>query len=301
MNLSCIVGRSSWTRSLRQNILQIARFGSNVLVTGPSGTGKELIARSIHQCSDRSAGPFVPVDCTALTGELFASHLFGHVAGAFTGANGERLGCFRVADGGTIFLDEIGELSGELQSKLLRTIQERVVTPVGSDRPVPVNVRIIAATNRNLLQEVGAGRFRLDLFYRLNVIALESMSLRDRPDDLEPLANHFLEKMSIENGLPRKRLSERGPDGDAGVFLARQRPRTAKLSGTGRRFSASDVIDGDAIPAGDRYDRDPTSGPSTEHWRRRGFGNLSGGPVELADFGRSRSGTRPGYAGARLV
>ena len=248
MNLSCIVGQSGWTRSLKQNVLQVARFGSNVLVTGPSGTGKELIARSIHQCSDRSAGPFVPVDCTALTGELFASHLFGHVPGAFTGANGERLGCFRVADGGTIFLDEIGELSAELQSKLLRTIQERVVTPVGSDRPVRVNVRIIAATNRHLLEEVGAGRFRLDLFYRLNVIALESKSLHDRPDDLEPLSDHFLEKLSIENGLPRKRLS--------GAALTAMRAyswpgNVRELQNCLERavvFSASDVIDGDAIP-----------------------------------------------------
>lgn len=248
MNLSWIVGRSHWARSLRQGIQRIARFGSNVLVMGPSGTGKELIARSIHQCSARSSGPFVPVDCTALTGELFASHLFGHVAGAFTGANCERLGCFRVAEGGTIFLDEIGELSAELQSKLLRTIQERVVTPVGSDRSVPVNVRIIAATNRSLPEEVSAGRFRLDLFYRLNVILLEAMPLCDRMDDLEPLANHFLEKMSIENGLPRKRLSR--------AALAATRAyswpgNVRELQNCLERavvFTASEVIEADAIP-----------------------------------------------------
>lgn len=127
--------------------------------------------------------------------------------GAFTGANYERLGCFRAAEGGTIFLDEIGELSAELQSKLLRTIQERVVVPVGSDRPEPVDVRIVAATNRNLSDEVASGRFRLDLFYRLNVISLQSLPLEDRTDDIQPLANHFLDKMSIENGLPHKRLA----------------------------------------------------------------------------------------------
>ncbi len=255
VTLTCIVGQSSWTRSLKQSIRQIAQFDSNVLITGPSGTGKELIARSIHQCSDRSLGPFVPVDCTALTGELFASHLFGHVAGAFTGANCDRLGCFRVAEGGTIFLDEIGELSAELQSKLLRTVQERVVTPVGSDRPVPINVRIVAATNRNLMREVSAGRFRLDLFYRLNVIALESISLRDRPDDLESLAGHFLEKMSIENGLPRKRLSSEA----LAAMKAYSWPGNVReFQNCLERavvFSESEVIEGNAVPR----DTDATS------------------------------------------
>jgi DNA-binding NtrC family response regulator len=199
----------------------------------------------------------VPVDCTALTGELFASHLFGHDAGAFTGANCNRLGCFRVAEGGTIFLDEIGELSAELQSKLLRTIQERIVMPVGSDRPVPVNVRIVAATNRNLLQEVGAGRFRLDLFYRLNVIALESMPLCDRTDDLEPLANHFLEKLSIENGLPRKRLTSAA----LAAMQAYSWPGNVReFQNCLERavvFGACDEIEADAIPR----DRDMASIP----------------------------------------
>jgi DNA-binding NtrC family response regulator len=261
VSLTSIIGQSSWARSLRQNILQVARFSSNVLITGPSGTGKELIARSIHQSSDRSSGAFVPVDCTALTGELFASHLFGHVPGAFTGANGERLGCFRVANGGTIFLDEIGELSAELQSKLLRTIQERVVTPVGSDSQVPVNVRIIAATNRNLQDEVAAGRFRLDLFYRLNVVSLETMALRERPADLEPLADHFLERMSIENGLPRKRLSS----GALEAMKAHAWPGNVReFQNCLERavvFSASEVIEADGIP---RSEHVPTSSPTTD-------------------------------------
>jgi transcriptional regulator with PAS, ATPase and Fis domain len=248
VNLSCIVGQSEWTRSLKQDILRIAPFGSSVLVTGPSGTGKELIARAIHQCSDRATGPFVPVDCTALTGELFASHLFGHVKGAFTGANCERLGCFRAADGGTIFLDEIGELSAELQSKLLRTVQERVVAPVGSDCLVPVNVRIIAATNRSLPQEVGAGRFRSDLLYRLNVIAIETVALRDRIEDLEPLASYFLDKLSIENGLPRKGLSGAA----LSALKAYSWPGNVReLQNCLERavvFSGSDVIGAEALP-----------------------------------------------------
>jgi DNA-binding NtrC family response regulator len=201
------VGVSAWTRLLRDRILRAAAFSSNVLVTGPSGTGKELIAQAIHRHSARRDAPFVPVDCTSLTGELFASHLFGHVKGAFTGAEHPRLGCFRVAAGGTIFLDEIGELSLEMQSKLLRTIQQRVVVPLGSDQPTAIDVRIIAATNRNLLAEVQAGRFRLDLYYRLNVVSFETVRLADRPDDIEPLAEYFLDRLMSEQGFPRKRIS----------------------------------------------------------------------------------------------
>src|SRR5579871_1331756 len=129
MGLTNLVGQSAWMRSLRERIKLVAAYSSDVLIIGPSGTGKELVARAIHEQSPRSAGAFIPVDCTALSGELFASHLFGHVKGAFTGADYERLGCFRVAEKGTILLDEIGELGPDLQSKLLRVIQERVVTP----------------------------------------------------------------------------------------------------------------------------------------------------------------------------
>jgi len=207
MNAPDFVGVSSWTRALHEKIRLAAAYPSNVLITGPSGTGKELIARAIHQCSPRADGLFVPVDCTSLTGELFASHLFGHVKGAFTGAEHARLGCFRVAEQGTIFLDEIGELSLEMQSKLLRTIQERVVVPLGSDQPIPIDVRLVAATNRDLLAEVKAQRFRLDLYYRLNVVSLETFGLSQRPADIEPLAKHFLKQLTTERGFPHKRLS----------------------------------------------------------------------------------------------
>ena len=202
-----IIGISSWTESVRAQVQQIARYNSSVLITGPSGTGKELIARRIHAASPRAGHPFIPVDCAAIPGSLFASQLFGHVKGAFTGASSEALGCFRAAAGGTIFLDEIGELELELQAKLLRVIQERQVTPLGSHRPHPVDVRIVAATNRDLQTEVSEGRFRLDLFYRLDVVSIHSNALRDRPEDIQPLAEYFVESLCRQYELPRKRLT----------------------------------------------------------------------------------------------
>jgi DNA-binding NtrC family response regulator len=177
------------------------------MITGASGTGKELVARAIHALSPRNDKRFIPVDCASITGTLFASHMFGHVKGAFTGATHPALGCFRAADGGTIFLDEIGELELELQAKLLRVLQERVVVPVGSHDGVPVNVRVVAATNRDLKREVSEGRFREDLFYRLNVVAIQTLPLRERSEDIGFLAEHFLAEFAAENGTPEKRLS----------------------------------------------------------------------------------------------
>jgi len=248
MSLTHVVGRSAWTQALRQRILRVAQFSSSVLITGPSGTGKELIARAIHHHSPRSAQPFVPVDCASLSGELFSSHLFGHAKGAFTGADYQRLGCFRAAEGGTILLDEIGEISLDLQSKLLRTIQERVVVPVGSDQPVPVNVRIIAATNRDLAEEVKHGRFRLDLFYRLNVVSFETLALRERTDEIEPLADHFLERLAEEQGLPRKHLSS---SAIAALKSYAWPGNVRELQNVLERaaiFTMADVIDADAFP-----------------------------------------------------
>ncbi|MEX1223179.1 MAG: sigma-54 dependent transcriptional regulator [Pirellulales bacterium] len=202
-----IVGNSEWANSVRDMIAQVARFGSSVLIAGPSGTGKELIARRLHLESPRSERPFVPVDCASIPGTLFASQLFGHVKGAFTGANAAALGCFRAAEGGTVFLDEIGELDLELQSSLLRVIQERRVTPLGSHESHPIDVRIVAATNRNLSQEVAAGRFRLDLYYRLNVVSLESAPLASRRGDVLLLAEHFLQNICNEFEIPLKRFT----------------------------------------------------------------------------------------------
>ena len=191
---------------LRDEIERVAPFSSNVLITGPSGTGKELVARQIHTLGPRRHEHLIPVDCASVSGELMSSQLFGHHQGAFTGATYASLGFFRAADRGTIFLDEIGELDLSLQSKLLRVLQERVVVPVGGHEGVPVDVRVVAATNRNLQQEVAAGRFREDLFFRLNVVAIRTIPLADRPEDIGVLADHFLRQLARE-GLPDKRLS----------------------------------------------------------------------------------------------
>ena len=205
--LEALVGQTDWVRQVRAMIAAVAPYASSVMVTGASGTGKELIARAIHALSPRAAGRFVPVDCASITGTLFASHMFGHVKGAFTGATHDAIGCFRAAEGGTIFLDEIGELEPELQAKLLRVLQERRVVPVGSHDGIPVDVRVVAATNRDLRREVAEGRFREDLYYRLNVIAIQTAPLRERPADIRLLASHFLTKLAVENGMPLKRLS----------------------------------------------------------------------------------------------
>ena len=205
--LQRIAGVSAWTEQVRRSIELVGAHQSSVLIMGPSGTGKELIARAIHACSGRSARPFIPVDCAVTTGTLFASHMFGHVKGSFTGATSATLGCFRAADTGTIFLDEIGEMELELQAKLLRVLQQRVVVPVGSHEELPVDVRVLAATNRDLAREVDAGRFREDLFYRLNVVAIRTIGLRDRPEDVPVLAERYLAELAARHGMPMCSLS----------------------------------------------------------------------------------------------
>jgi DNA-binding NtrC family response regulator len=202
-----IVGVSAWADQVRRSIELVAAHQSSVLIMGPSGTGKELIARAIHACSGRVAKPFIPVDCAVTTGTLFASHMFGHVKGSFTGATSSTLGCFRAADSGTIFLDEIGEMELELQAKLLRVLQQRVVVPVGSHQELPVDVRVLAATNRELSREVEAGRFREDLFYRLNVVAIRTIPLRERPEDVPVLAARYLSELAARHGMPLCTLS----------------------------------------------------------------------------------------------
>jgi DNA-binding NtrC family response regulator len=207
-----IVGDSSWARDIRAKVPAVAGCPSNVLITGPTGTGKEVIARAIHDHSPRARMPFIPVDCAAVTGTLFASHIFGHLKGAFTGAGYAALGSFRAAAGGTVFLDEIGELEADMQTKLLRVLQQRAVTPLGSHEEVGVDVRVIAATNRDLSREMAEGRFREDLYYRLHVISLRTTPLKDRPEDIEPLARHFLDKLAVLHGLAPKRLSDAALD-----------------------------------------------------------------------------------------
>ena len=185
----------------------VAPTDSTVLIQGESGTGKEVIARYIHNLSGRADGPFLSINCGALPENLLESELFGHVKGSFTGAVRDKQGLFAAARGGTFFLDEVGEMPPSLQIKLLRVLQEREVIPVGATETIPVDVRIVAATNRDLEEEVRRGHFRSDLFYRLNVIALELPSLRDRRDDLVLLIDHFFQEMATERDSAPKALS----------------------------------------------------------------------------------------------
>jgi len=201
-----IVAQSPLMLSALRDAFRVAASDANVLLTGESGTGKEVAARFIHANSPRRGKPMVTLNCAAIPPTLLASDLFGHEKGAFTGAVARRLGRFREADGGTLFLDEIGDMPLELQPALLRAIEHNVVTPVGSDKEVPVDYRLIAATNRSLLQDVEQGRFRQDLYYRLNVIAIELPPLRDRPEDIVPLARQFLAGHDAEQ-TEGKRLS----------------------------------------------------------------------------------------------
>lgn len=187
---------------------QIAPSDASVLITGESGTGKEVIARYIHKKSGRSEKPFISVNCAAIPENLLESELFGHEKGAFTGATSRRLGKFEEADGGTLLLDEISEMDSRLQAKLLRAIQEQEIDRLGSSRPVKVDIRILATSNRNLIEEVRKGTFREDLYFRLNVISIDMPPLRDRAEDIPLLAKHFIEKYSKANGLPPRRLSE---------------------------------------------------------------------------------------------
>lgn len=204
-----IIGQGPAMRRLGELIEQVAPSEATVLILGESGTGKELIAERLHALSGRKDGPLVKVNCAALPAELLESELFGYVRGAFTGAVKDKPGRFQLARGGTLFLDEIGELPLQLQPKLLRAIQERVVEPLGSVRPVETDVRIVAATNRDLRQEVHEGRFREDLYFRLNVLELRIPPLRERLEDLPILASHLLRKLGRKN---RKEVRAVSPD-----------------------------------------------------------------------------------------
>src|SRR6185369_17266572 len=195
-------------QAIFKTVAQVAASRASVLITGESGTGKELIAAAIHQRSPRAQRPFVKLHCAALAETILESELFGHERGSFTGAAGRREGRFFQANGGTLFLDEIGDISPAVQVKLLRFLQEHEFERVGGNETVKVDVRVIAATNRDLKAEVAAGRFREDLYYRLNVINLEMPALRDRSSDVPLLAMHFLRKYATENGKQIEAFSD---------------------------------------------------------------------------------------------
>src|SRR5688572_29072759 len=209
-----LVGDSPTFRDLKKIVAGVAARRSTVMLLGETGSGKEMLARFVHQSSQRSAKPFIPVDCSSLTDNLFESELFGHVRGAFTGASRDSLGFIRAADGGTLFLDEIGELGAGTQAKLLRVLQERRVVPVGETRGRPVDIRVVAATHRDLTGMVRDGTFRQDLYFRLNVVTLRLPSLRERREDVLPLARHFLQLQAELYDEPVRQLA---PDAAAAL------------------------------------------------------------------------------------
>ncbi|OQY13475.1 MAG: RNA polymerase subunit sigma-54 [Desulfobacteraceae bacterium 4572_19] len=203
-----IVGKSTKILSVLKRIQKVASSTSTVLVTGESGTGKELIAQAIHSNSPRCNAPIVVINCGAIPGELLESELFGHEKGAFTGAHRARMGRLEMANGGTVFLDEIGDMSPDLQVKLLRAVQEQCFERVGSTSSTKVDIRIISATNKDLKLSVGKGKFREDLFYRLNVIPIHVPPLRERTVDIPLLVSYFIDRLSERNGQEKKKVSE---------------------------------------------------------------------------------------------
>lgn len=226
---------------------QVAPSDASVLITGESGTGKEVISRFVHSKSSRSSKPFISINCAAIPEHLLESELFGHEKGAFTGAVARRIGKFEEADGGTLMLDEISEMDVRLQAKLLRAIQERVIDRVGGSRPVPVDIRIIATSNRDLAEEVRAGSFREDLLYRLNVVNLKLPALRERPADILELASHFIEIYAKANGMKPLPVSQEGRQ----LLLANQwKGNVRELENTMHRavlLSSGAEISADAI------------------------------------------------------
>lgn len=203
-----MIGDSDAINHIKQIIEKVAQTDARVLITGPNGTGKELVAHQLHERSERSAAPLIEVNCAAIPSELIESELFGHVKGAFTSAVKDRAGKFEAADKGTIFLDEIGDMSLSAQAKVLRALQENMITRVGADKDIKVDVRVVAATNKDLKKEIEEGRFREDLYHRLAVILIKVPALNDRRDDIPLLIRHFTEKIATEHGNVPKQFSD---------------------------------------------------------------------------------------------
>jgi DNA-binding NtrC family response regulator len=204
-----MIGESNEISQIKEIIDKVAPTDARVLITGPNGTGKELVAHWLHEKSDRAKGNLIEVNCAAIPSELIESELFGHVKGAFTSANKDRAGKFEAANGGTIFLDEIGDMSLSAQAKVLRALQESRIQRVGSDKDIKVNVRVVAATNKNLKKEIEEGNFREDLYHRLAVILIKVPALNDRRDDIPLLIKHFSTKISSEQGTNQKKFTEK--------------------------------------------------------------------------------------------
>jgi DNA-binding NtrC family response regulator len=203
-----MVGESAPMKHIREMIDKVAPTDARVLIIGSNGTGKELVARNLHQRSNRSAAPYVEVNCAAIPSELIESELFGHEKGAFTSAIKQHKGKFEQADGGTLFLDEIGDMSLAAQAKVLRVLQEKKLSRVGSDKDIMVDVRVLAATNKNLKEEIAKNRFREDLYHRLSVIVINVPTLDDRKDDIPLLVDHFIEQICSETGMQRREIDD---------------------------------------------------------------------------------------------
>ncbi|WP_438988968.1 sigma-54-dependent transcriptional regulator [Polaribacter sp.] len=203
-----MIGKSNAITHIKEIIEKVAATDARVLITGPNGTGKELVAHWLHEKSERVKAPMIEVNCAAIPSELIESELFGHVKGSFTGANKDRAGKFEAANGGTIFLDEIGDMSLSAQAKVLRALQENKISRVGSDKDIKVNVRVVAATNKNIKEEIAKGRFREDLYHRLAVILIKVPALNDRREDIPLLVDFFAKKISDAQGTPKKEFSK---------------------------------------------------------------------------------------------
>jgi DNA-binding NtrC family response regulator len=240
-----MVGQSEALQNVRTMIDKVAPTDARVLILGPNGSGKELVARAIHEKSQRAAGPFVEVNCAAIPAELIESELFGHEKGSFTSAVKQRLGKFEQADGGTLFLDEIGDMSLPAQAKVLRALQEHKITRVGGEKELPVNVRVIAATNKDLKQEIAAHRFREDLYHRLSVIVISVPALRERTEDIAELADKFLKDIAAEHGSKPKPMENQA------LALLREHPWTGNIRELRNVIERLVIMSGNTITAAD--------------------------------------------------
>jgi DNA-binding NtrC family response regulator len=246
--LGPLIGASDVMRGVYRTIERVADSRSTVLITGESGTGKELVARAIHDLGPRREQRYVVVNCAAIPTNLIESELFGHERGSFTGAHERRIGKFEAANGGTIFLDEIGELGSEVQAKLLRALQDRTVERIGATQLIPVDVRVLAATNRDLEREVSAGNFRADLYYRIHVVPIALPALRERREDVKLLAEAFLERTRGENKRGPGAHRARGAGRARAIFLAGQRPRARERDRARRDARTGPAIEVEDLP-----------------------------------------------------